>query len=857
MAEHTATSEGFNKDAKNEVEIVLFFAIWDEEIGPNIIEFCPKTSLLDLESLANNIFATYELQFGKAEEQFKTIKVTLPVATLNRKAHVLLEVVRNKEIRGGFQPFIVVILVPDYVTEGRLATFDPVISKIAITYINEKKVILKEEYPELDLIYKKGEGGKESDQKLSEYYSYTAAVEDFRAGVQLFQTKNYDDALPVLFKALKKFEQENHKALMMETIFIIANSYAQKKQFGAAEPYFLRLDMLAEELNHEKYKELSKFMAGFCAYKCERFVEAIEDFSRLELFKKQFVNEFQYNTMYSRALAKIQNYEDAIKKLRLGLRIVENAEKIPVNMKQQAQIKFELGLMHYQLALAKKKKLGVKKREDLSDILNESIECLTGSIDIWKEIGDTKQQINLYSTIGDVFEFIGDNSKFFENYNKGLEIAEGIQDTSNQIKLLKRIIQKQSILELHGDNIKSIKRVLKKLENYKLMDLHTLSTLYKHLGISLVKTDQLKEGLEELIKAYQTLENFKSVVDESLQILNRIIVLSNRLKDKEKVEYYTKKRDIVAAKLKEKEKETAKKEVQLGALKDIWIFSINEGIELYSYSLETKVETDLIGGFMSAIQALSQQATYKTLDSMVFGDNRFTIYTEENRGYYILARSSAKTLEETLGKILKTIYNRFWKEFSHELINFKGNVTAFRKFTKNLESFDWTLLSTEEEIEKVKPSVSELKKSQEMKVIAVTLPQEQNTIPSSESLKERAFEKREQLMKKTPILFLQDLKEQAITENVLKVFKENRVCIVHKGTIEGYNFMCPSCDALYCVKCVDALIELENICWSCGSPLDPSKPSQKDELLKEKDEPTIATEGKAKLNMTKPSGRLR
>ncbi len=716
MADNIVKSEDFKKDAKNEVEFILFFAIWDEEIGPNIIDYYPKSSLLDLESLTTNIFTTYQLQFSKTDEQFKTIKVTLPVASLNRKAHVLLEVVRNKEVRGGFQPFCVVFLVPDYISEDRIATLDPIISKIAITYINEKKISnLKEEYENLELIYKKEEGVKEKALELSEFYSYTAAVEDFRAGVQLFQTKNYDEAFPVLFRALKKFEQENHKALLMETIFIIANSYAQKKQFGEAENYFLRLDTLAEELNHEKYKEISKFMAGFCAYKCERFIEAIEDFSKLELFKKQFVNEFQYNTMYSRALAKIQNYEEAIKKLRLGLRIVENAEKTSVNLKQQGQIKFELGLMSYQLAITKKKRLGIKKQEDFSEILNETVDYLNQSIDIWDKVGENKQKINIFSLIGDFFEIFGDNSKFFENYNKGLEIAEESQDTSNQIKLLKRIIQKQSILEMHEENIKSIERILKKLENYKFMDLYTIAILHKHLGISLVKTDQISEGLEQLIKAYEILENFKNVIDESLQILNRIIILSNNLKDNEKVAYYTKKQNLVAAKLKEKETEKPKKEVQMGALKDLWIFSKAEGVELYSYSLETKVETDLIGGFMSAIQALSQQTTYKTLDSMVFGDDKFTIYTEENREFYILARSNAKTLERTLEKILSTIYNRFWKEFKTELSNFTGNVTVFRKFTKILESFDWTLMSTEKEIEKVTPSTSKEKKSEEMK----------------------------------------------------------------------------------------------------------------------------------------------
>ena len=34
------------KQIKKPHEIVLFFAIWDEELGPEVLDFCPKTSIL-------------------------------------------------------------------------------------------------------------------------------------------------------------------------------------------------------------------------------------------------------------------------------------------------------------------------------------------------------------------------------------------------------------------------------------------------------------------------------------------------------------------------------------------------------------------------------------------------------------------------------------------------------------------------------------------------------------------------------------------------------------------------------------------------------------------------------------------
>jgi len=36
--------------------------------------------------------------------------------------------------------------------------------------------------------------------------------------------------------------------------------------------------------------------------------------------------------------------------------------------------------------------------------------------------------------------------------------------------------------------------------------------------------------------------------------------------------------------------------------------------------------------------------------------------------------------------------------------------------------------------------------------------------------------------------------------------------------------MCASCGAFYCLKCSEALSNLENECWVCDMPFDESKP---------------------------------
>jgi len=109
-------------------------------------------------------------------------------------------------------------------------------------------------------------------------------------------------------------------------------------------------------------------------------------------------------------------------------------------------------------------------------------------------------------------------------------------------------------------------------------------------------------------------------------------------------------------------------------------------------------------------------------------------------------------------------------------------------------------------------------------------------------------------------------KKESITEEDIAISKEKHFCVVHRGPIEGYNFICPDCGTYYCIKCIEALKDLENTCWSCGEILDPSKPAKE---IKEKDkleaiveeDPEIETPGynlpkiKKKDNITKFAGK--
>ncbi len=85
-----------------------------------------------------------------------------------------------------------------------------------------------------------------------------------------------------------------------------------------------------------------------------------------------------------------------------------------------------------------------------------------------------------------------------------------------------------------------------------------------------------------------------------------------------------------------------------------------------------------------------------------------------------------------------------------------------------------------------------------------------------------ARKSRKQLKKSQTELKTLKAEREQITENDITISKEKHLCLVHKGPIEGYSYICPKCGAYYCAKCIEVLKKAENECWSCGTSLDPS-----------------------------------
>jgi len=62
-----------------------------------------------------------------------------------------------------------------------------------------------------------------------------------------------------------------------------------------------------------------------------------------------------------------------------------------------------------------------------------------------------------------------------------------------------------------------------------------------------------------------------------------------------------------------------------------------------------------------------------------------------------------------------------------------------------------------------------------------------------------------------------------VTEEKIAISIEKKICLVCRGVALRFTYIC-ECGAIYCENCAQALQDLENICWSCNTPIDPSKP---------------------------------
>ncbi len=535
---------------------------------------------------------------------------------------------------------------------------------------------------------------KEDQEKLeasNSSYSLTIAVEDFKQGVQLYQSRNYKAAYALIHKSLLKFQLENQTKLILESNYLIANILFQLEKFIPAIKYFQELKILAKNLQHKKYLELSSFMLAFCQFKTKNYKKAFEIFENDLLDPIEFVNNLQFFTFRARTSSKLGYRDQAIQQFKEAIAICQKTKNGIKIEGQKAQLYNEIGLELYYKILDEIKASGLSYLTDLgqkSQVFSLSIDYFQKAIEIWNKSGEMKKYISTIQIIGNIYGYLKNSNKEIEYYNIALQKSEEINEFEQYIKISRNLIRILTSLHQYDDLISLLQRVISVLNQNGVNDFIAIAEFHLKLGKILMSLKQNESALFEYITALNIYQRLKIPISEHKTTLELIIQIYQDSKDLEKLSYYSQQLSELETKF---QRIPIPSEHWLVVIKDFWIIT-ETGIEIFSYAPEVPINPTLFGGFISALQSLSEEISQKRMESFVIGDQRYSFYIEEGKSIFIIGRAGVQELESRVNKVLSVLYQRFYNEYKKFLIKFSGNVSPFQNFGEIMKTIDFNLV---------------------------------------------------------------------------------------------------------------------------------------------------------------------
>ncbi|TFF88876.1 MAG: hypothetical protein EU550_00405 [Promethearchaeota archaeon] len=124
-------------------------------------------------------------------------------------------------------------------------------------------------------------------------------------------------------------------------------------------------------------------------------------------------------------------------------------------------------------------------------------------------------------------------------------------------------------------------------------------------------------------------------------------------------------------------------------LEDVWILS-EGGTTIFSRVYNPKVNEQLFGALMSAINQFAEQVAEGGISSFELSNKKFSIIRKDN--FLFVANASVKQKDKRVKDELKKISEKFFEEYSHILEDWDNDVSVFEDFEKKIEdSLDQTL----------------------------------------------------------------------------------------------------------------------------------------------------------------------
>lgn len=118
-------------------------------------------------------------------------------------------------------------------------------------------------------------------------------------------------------------------------------------------------------------------------------------------------------------------------------------------------------------------------------------------------------------------------------------------------------------------------------------------------------------------------------------------------------------------------------------LRDLWILN-SSGVTMYSRVYNPKVNEQLFGALMSAINQFAERVAEGGISSFELSDKKFTI--EKKEDLLFIANAASDEKDKKVKKELSNISDKFLELYSDQLKNWDGDVSIFSDFENQIEN---------------------------------------------------------------------------------------------------------------------------------------------------------------------------
>ncbi|MFX1566750.1 MAG: hypothetical protein ACFFCV_00125 [Promethearchaeota archaeon] len=119
-------------------------------------------------------------------------------------------------------------------------------------------------------------------------------------------------------------------------------------------------------------------------------------------------------------------------------------------------------------------------------------------------------------------------------------------------------------------------------------------------------------------------------------------------------------------------------------IQDIWILN-DAGIVLFSRVFNPRVDDQLFGGLMSALNTFAENISDGGLSSFIIKDVKYIIMKQY--GLLFIVNSSKKTKEKKVNEELKSIVSKFFKLYPKDMFEtWNSDISVFADFEKHIQN---------------------------------------------------------------------------------------------------------------------------------------------------------------------------